>query len=345
MSIPTTNASHDFIFAKLHGLWANAIHGDALEKLLKSGTPEALQRNLHDVGLDASRREEFHKNLLMREYNTLKSLSRLLDERTAGYYHALMSKGYFEDLKTILHYRFFPEHNVGIDEMLTGLPCSPVTDSKALMESKSMEEFLSKIVYDFGMDEDSLSKIAYALEKGHDIMMAECALDQAHYDHVLGSSKEAPMDIWREASEITTIEIDIENICMLLRNIRTYHLGGKRMASFWLKGGLHLDAERLSELLSARDVKSAVAQLPAAFQRLLGPFTEAELYLCENALWNHLYDKAMRLFRDFDRPSLSIVAYPLLLRFETQNVSRIFEGVRFGIPARDMKDMMIGAHL
>ena len=97
MSIPTTNASHDFIFAKLHGRWANAIRGDALEKLLKSGTPEALQRNLHDVGLDASRREEFHRNLLLREYNTLKSLSRLLDERTAGYYHALMSKGYFED--------------------------------------------------------------------------------------------------------------------------------------------------------------------------------------------------------------------------------------------------------
>ena len=81
MSIPNTNASHDFIFAKLHGLWANAIRGDTLERLLRSGTPEALQRNLHDVGIDASKRETFHRNLLMREFNTLTTISRLLDER------------------------------------------------------------------------------------------------------------------------------------------------------------------------------------------------------------------------------------------------------------------------
>ena len=153
------------------------------------------------------------------------------------------------------------------------------------------------------------------------------------------------MDIGRAATEITADEIDIENICMLLRNIRTYHLDSKRMSSFWLKGGLHLDTERLTAILPSKDVRTAVAQLPSAFQKLLDPFSDAELYLCENALWNHLYDKALKLFRDFDRPSLSIVAYPLLLRFETQNVSRIFEGVRFGIPTRDMKDMMIGAHL
>ena len=111
------------------------------------------------------------------------------------------------------------------------------------------------------------------------------------------------------------------------------------------KGGLYLDAQRLSALLPSKNVKSAVELLPYPFQKMLEPFTDAELYLSESALWNHLYDKALRLFRDFDRPSLSIVAFPFLLRFETQNVSRIYEGVRFGIPARDLKDMMIGAHL
>ena len=345
MSIPNTNASHDFIFAKLHGLWANAIRGDALEKLLRSGTPEALQRNLHDVGIDASKREGFHRNLLMREFNQLTSISRLLDERSSAYYHALMSKGYFEDLKTILHYRFFPEHNVGIDEMMTGLPCSPTSNAKELIAAKGTEEFLGKIIYDFGTEPESLSKLVATLEKGHDIMMAECALDQAHYDHVLKATASTPIDIGKAAQEMTAIEIDIENICMLLRNIRTYHLPEKRMSTFWLKGGKYLDSRRLSALLPSSSVIAAVAQLPNPFQKMLEPFTDAELYLSENALWNHLYDKALRLFRDFDNPSLSIVAYPFLLRFETQNVRRIYEGVRFGIPARDMKDMMIGAHL
>ena len=345
MSIPNTNASHDFIFAKLHGLWANAIRGDTLERLLRSGTPEALQRNLHDVGIDASKRETFHRNLLMREFNTLTTISRLLDERSSGYYHALMSKGYFEDLKTILHYRFFPEHNVDIDEMMTGLPCSPTTDAKALIAAKTTEQFLGRIVYDFGVTDERLSALAAELEKSHDIMLAECALDQAHYDFVLKSAANAPRDVANATNEMTATEIDIENICILLRNIRTYHLGDKRMASFWLKGGRFLDAERLTALLPSKNLKAAVAQLPYPFQKMLEPFTDAELYLSESALWNHLYDKALRLFRDFDRPSLSIVAFPFLLRFETQNVSRIYEGVRFGIPARDLKDMMIGAHL
>ncbi|MBQ7652430.1 MAG: V-type ATPase subunit [Victivallales bacterium] len=345
MSIPNTNASHDFIFAKLHGLWANAIRGDALEKLLRSGTPEVLQRNLHDVGIDASRREGFHRNLLMREFNTLSSISRLLDDRSSRYYHAIMSKGYFEDLKTILHYRFFPEHNIGIEEMLTGLPGAPTGNVRELMASKSTEGFLEGIVCDFGVEKELLASLVAKLDKEHDIMQAECALDQAHYDFVMKATAAAPLDIGRAATDMTATEIDMENICMLLRNIRTYHLADKRMASFWLKGGLSLSPERLSGLLSSRDVKEAVSQLPPGFQRLLEPFTEAELYLSENALWNHLYDKALRLFRDFDTPSLSIVAYPFLLRFETQNVSRIYEGVRFGIPARDMRDMMIGAHL
>ncbi len=345
MSIPNTNASHDFIFAKLHGLWANAIRDDALDKLLRSGTPEALQRNLHDFDIDASKREMFHRNLLMREFNILSAISKLLDERSSKYYHAIMSKGYFEDLKTILHYRFFPEHNVSIEEMLTGLPCAPTSNAKELMASKSQEEFLSKITYDFGVDLEHLAKLVAELEKNHDIMQAECVLDQAHYDFVRKATSTAPLDIAKAALEMTATEIDIENICMLLRNIRTYHLPDKQMSSFWLKGGLFLDAARLSELLPSKTVGAAVSQLPSTFQRMLEPFTDAELYLSENALWNHLYDKALRLFRDFDNPSLSIVAYPFLLRFETQNVSRIYEGVRFGIPARDIKDMMIGAHL
>ena len=345
MSIPNTNASHDFIFAKLHGLWANAIRDDALEKLLKSGTPEALQRNLLDVGIDASKREGFHRNLLLREFNILSGISKLLDERSSRYYHAIMSKGYFEDLKTMLHYRFFPEHNIGIEEMLTGLPGAPTSNAKELMASKSTDEFLGKIFYDFGVELEHLAELVAALEKSHDIMQAECALDQAHYDFVLKSTASAPLDIGRAALEMTATEIDIENICMLLRNIRTYHLDDKRMASFWFKGGLFLDPTRLSALLPSKNLKEAVTQLPSSYQRMLDPFTDSELYLSENALWNHIYDKALRLFRDFDNPSLSIVAYPFLLRFETQNVSRIYEGVRFGIPARDMKDMMIGAHL
>lgn len=343
MPIPNTNASHDFIFAKLHGLWANAVRGDTLERLLRSGTPDALQRNLHDIGLDSAKREDFHRNLFMREFGLLERIARLLDDASADYYHALLSRAYFEDLKTVMHYRFFPEHNVGIKEMIVGLPCFPFGDVSELIKTESPSDFLDRLPCFCGMTRDRMEKAMTDLEKTHDIMAAECFMDQAHYDYVKEKAKAAPAALHSAAEEMTAIEIDIENICMLLRNIRTYHLKAERMEAFWLKGGKLLHVHALSAMLKASDVRSAVAELPAVYQKLLSPFTEAELYLSENALWNHLYDKALKLFRDFENPSLSIVAFPFLLHFETQNIRRIYEGVRFGIPARDMQDMMIGA--
>ena len=95
MPVPNTNASHDFIFAKLHGLWANAVKGDALDKLLRSGTPEALQRNLHAFGLDAPTREEFNKELMAREIRFLDRTARLLDEAAAEFYRSLIAKTYY----------------------------------------------------------------------------------------------------------------------------------------------------------------------------------------------------------------------------------------------------------
>ena len=47
---PLINVSHDFIFTKLHGMWANAICGDALQRLIKSTTVENLQRELTALG-------------------------------------------------------------------------------------------------------------------------------------------------------------------------------------------------------------------------------------------------------------------------------------------------------
>ncbi len=343
MPVPNTNASHDFIFAKLHGLWANAVKGDALDKLLRSGTPEALQRNLHAFGLDAPTREEFNKELMAREIRFLDRTARLLDEAAAEFYRSLIAKTYYSNLKTILHYRFFPEREADVSWLLIDAPGLPSFNAEQLLEATGTAAFIARLPLSSGMTVEALAEIVLALEKDKDIMVAECALDRICYANVLAHANSVPLDMRATCKELVECEIDITNICMLLRNIKTYKLDGKRLERLWLQGGALLSPEQLSQLATADSVPKVVDLFPKLYGNMLEPLKETALFHSENRLWNHLYSLAAKAFRDFDNEALSIAAFPFLVHFEALNIGRVYEAVHFGIPTRDMQDMMIGA--
>ena len=63
-------------------MWANAVKGEALQRLTSSGTTENLIRELRNFGLDASSRSAFHKNLILREMKQLGAIQAQLDDAT-----------------------------------------------------------------------------------------------------------------------------------------------------------------------------------------------------------------------------------------------------------------------
>ncbi len=340
---PLTNASHDFIFAKLHGMWANAVRGDSLQRLIKSTTVENLQRELTALGFANTRRDGFHKELIEREMTILNTIRGHLDRRTAAFYDALGARVYYENLKTILNYRFFPEHEADITSLLIELPWQPAFPAQDLLKTKDSDDFLRRLPLANAQDAEPLAAIIRELSDNLDIMAAECAIDQLFYANTLARARATTLDIRGELSRLVRREIDIINLCMLLRNVRTYHLPPERLHTLWIPDGDALPVAAIDELAASPSHPAVVKNLPRTFQALLEPFTTADLYVSENALWNALFQDAVALFRNFDRPSLSIAAYPFLLRSETLNLGRVFEGVHFGIPSRDMHDMMIGA--
>ena len=85
MQKPVINTSDEFIFAKLHGMWANAAKDARLAQLANAGSVDEIIRLLAEYKLDASRRELFHRNLLQREIESLSAISAQLDKRTAEY--------------------------------------------------------------------------------------------------------------------------------------------------------------------------------------------------------------------------------------------------------------------
>ncbi len=93
---PVINTSDEFIFAKLHGMWANAAKDARLAQLANAGSVDEIIRLLAEYKLDASRRELFHRNLLQREIESLSAISAQLDKRTAEFYRAFIERAYFD---------------------------------------------------------------------------------------------------------------------------------------------------------------------------------------------------------------------------------------------------------
>jgi vacuolar-type H+-ATPase subunit C/Vma6 len=138
------------------------------------------------------------------------------------------------------------------------------------------------------------------------------------------------------------MEIDFSNLTMLLRNAAIYRLSAETVLGLCLDGGRALDARRLRRLVGVSDDRALLDALPAEYRRILSPYIDAELYLAENALWNAHYRRALARFNDFNSPAHSVVVFPVLKRYEMLNISRVFEGLHFGLDVRLMQSMMIG---
>jgi len=111
---------------------------------------------------------------------------------------------------------------------------------------------------------------------------------------------------------------------------------------FWIHGGTKLASSDLKIYHKIESVPELIQSLPLFFQELLQPYSGKDLYYCEHILWNKMHHEALMLFRNFNKPVLSVIAFPYLLHFETINLSRIFEGIRFALPDEEIINMMIG---
>lgn len=335
------NLSEDFLFPKLHGIWSRSLAGAALQRLIQSGREETLSRALAGLGIDASRREVVQKQIVAAHIGELAAVRRLAEARTAGFYSAFIERHFFENLKTVLHYHYLPEHGVSMQFLLIEAPGLPRFDAEALLAARTTHQLFRSLPEH--ACRESLLPVLVELEDSHDILMAECRLDRMFYAALLAAAEGLPRSTRRVGCDLVRTEVDIVNLVMILRNAVMYHLSAEVLRGLCLEGGRHLSPRELEPLLGATAIPALVAALPRPYRGLLEPWVSGELYLSENALWNHLYRLAHGLFTDYDHPASSVVAFPFLKRFEMLNIGRVFEGIHFGLGPADIHEMMIGA--
>ena len=338
MQKPVINTSYDFLFAKLHGVWANAAKDARLSQLVNAESVDEIVRLLGEHGVDASNRKLFHRNLLQREIESLSDIAVQLDKRTAGFYRAFIERTYFDNLKALLHDKCFPERTASIRHEPATIPWLPELPAAELLGQNSAEDFLQ--VLRPALYPVEIQAIVKKLFDDNDIMTAERELDKLAYRHLLSHAERVPSGGRAACTALVKMEIDIVNLRMLMRIVRTYKLDAKTVKDIWIDGGT-LPSAQLAELSALETTADVVGKLPHPFREQLEPLAAAELHKTENALWKMLYKQTKKWFADYSRMELSIIAFPFLQHFETLNLGRIHEGIRFGMEPQDMLDMMI----
>ena len=342
MSLFSTQVSKDYLFARLHGLWADGVNGEVRERLMQSPHLEALQYNLKPYGIDITHRESMHLSLAEREYNRLTLVWRALDSKGDGaYYRAFMGHLYFQNLGALLTLRFFPQDETR-DFFFATHRTLPTFEVESLLKIREDEEFLNQIPLYDGLTRGMLQAVWRGIQKHRSVLVQDAALDRLFYSNLLQAASHASYGVRRGAVLLVSEEIDLENLSLLMRNAMTYHLEESLLEQLLLDGGGLLKGKVLHALCHCQTLEALHAVLPEPYHHVTAPFVASDIYLCENALWNHLYKEALRLFRQADAPANSLAAFPYLNHFESMNIERIYEAVYFGMPTREIRNLLIG---
>ena len=339
--VPDIQASLDFVVARLHGIVANAIKGETLEKLARSTTEELLLRNLKSIGIDCKGRAEFHNFIYSREAEKLDKVARLLPSHEADFYHALQARAYFDNVKLALHWRYSRGEREAGDLSFHTIHNMPRFDANAIENARDRKAFLQCIPSYRSFDGEALHAIVENLENDGDLMLADSEVDHAYHNLLWETARCIRSAIGHEACRLLGTEVDIINLASLMRNALTYSFEPAAMSRFWLEHGAFYSREMLVELAKKGTLPEIRAALHGKYARVLANVGN-DLHLVENALWEHFYQEVHHSFLSIENPKLCIAAYPFLVLFETLNLGRLYEGIYFGIPSQNILDIMLG---
>lgn len=336
------SVSFDYLFARLHGMWANAVRGERRQKLIHSTTPAVLQENLRPYGLDAGNRIEFHRKLSQRRNSALTWIADLLGGASAKWYRSFLERAWYENLKLVLHAYFSDGIKEEIGKFLQSAKGVPSLDLKAFAEAKNEAALLDAVELLPDMQREQLAAVFQSLRKKDDFMVADAMLDRMYYHRLYQTAGGVSWSMRGIARRLVQQLIDINNLCALMRNARTYHFSPEQMSALWMPHGAWISEPQLTACVGRGELSEMFSSLPSAAQRALrmeppGGVAEYELHL-----WQGLYHAAMAAFLDFNNPVGSVAAYPFLLHFENMNLSRIFEGIHFAIVPEEISKMMTG---
>ncbi len=332
--------SSEYLFVRVHALWTRELQGESLRKLIESEARADLFRWLEEHGIAPDDRTLVQKRLIELMLGDLGRLLVLCEPPMAAWFQVQMLRFFFDNLKTLLHYRYFPETDVDIHWLLVESPHLPAVDPGLLLDAPSARRFVQLLPPFPGKNE--FEPIVAHLEEKRDIFQAEAGVDRLYLHLLLSTAETLGDDSGGGAAAILAkTECDVANALTVLRNAAIYHLPPERIEPIVHPGG-RLRPSAWAALAAQNSVEAIRSGLPEHFRRILDGLPPDRLHLWENALWGILQQHTWHAFRDFDTMENSLAAYPYLKWFQTLDINRVYEGFYFHLKPEEILEMMIG---
>lgn len=339
MNTDFDNLNADYLFPKLHLIWAQALHGERLAALISGGNREALERLFGSMGIDGSDRREVQRQLASATFRKIQPIAAGLPGGMLEYYRLFLARHFLDNVKTVLRHRQGTEGLTATDlqALLLDVPGFPQVEADASGVLRLREGGLLPDAW-----RREFKEVSETLLSTGDIFAAENRLDQFYWRQVLACLAGMPDELGDAVRGFVGQEADVRNVMMALRNLKLYRLPAETLRRSLLPGGRYLKAEGLDRLAAAISDEDLLARLPEPLARVVREALPRGLPEVENGLWEYLWRQACRMFRDYSQPELTVAVFPFMKWIEMQNLSRVHEGFYIGLPPEELKLLVVG---
>jgi vacuolar-type H+-ATPase subunit C/Vma6 len=339
MNTDFDNLNADYLFPKLHLIWAQALHGERLAALVNSGSREALERILASLGVDCSDHREVQRQLASAMFRKIQPIAAILPGGMLEFYRLFLARHFLDNVKTVLRHRQGTEGLAAADlqALLLDVPGFPhiETDASGVLRLREGGTIPDAWRQEF-------KEVSEALLSTGDIFAAENRLDQFYWRQLMACLAGMPDELGDAVRSFVGQETDIHNVMIVLRSLKLYRLPADALRRSLLPGGRYLKAEGLDRIAAAISDEDLLAKLPEPLAGVVREALPRGLPVVEDALWEYLWGRACRLFRDYSRPELSVAVFPFMKWVEMQNLSRLHEGLYIGLPTEELRILVIG---
>jgi vacuolar-type H+-ATPase subunit C/Vma6 len=338
MPQPAINLSVDFIFPRLHGLWSKSFFGDRLDVLVRGGL-DGFGRALSERDVQVTYRTEVQKRLTIHFIQELAGVRRFLPSGLRDFYGAFIRRYFYEDIKTVVRGWHRGEEGVQLRDLLILSDEFPELPVEKMLAAKNVNQFYR--LFPEPKLRERILPVLVELEDRDDVWLAESRIDRLMMAEFHAAASRLGGGTKRVAKRLVGQEIDIENMVLLLRKNSVADFPMDRLQSFVLDNGRELSADRVMQLAQLATWRDVVEGLPSCYAGGLRKSFDSEPHRIENGLWCEFHKTLTDLFRDFNQPVMSAIAFPYMKRFEVLNLARVFEGLHLGLEPQFIHSILV----
>ncbi len=287
-----------------------------------------------------SERLTIEKVLGLFVFNQYQKLGHFMVDEYKALFKILMMRFEVENVKNILRsvYRDEPEyevmHNLLVSDYFNDL------DYNSLIKSSNMEEVISNLKNTIYYQPLKV----YVNESPEQMLFfMELALDKFYFRKLIQQTSKLEKIDRIIMSEFVGRSIDIQNIQLLYRTTKTFHVSSERKFNYVKSGGHELNLKKLKMLSYINDVEQFIEEIKKTTYGFLfeveeGVDVDAALEIRAERFMYKLYKKKAKK-EPFS--IASVIEYIHLIEYNMKDLNTIIEAKKYGYNSEELKEFLV----